>query len=438
MLIENLKPVHNIYLLVFVCFFVLVWFACIKIMYPFWNSQPVFHSYDFWRYWTKTPFFIGHKKGQKPGKFCDFDHVLTVDFLDMSAELKLEMLDLLHCHFICDEKVIFFLSKENLDAYHCGHLSPCYVSFYLNDYSDLDVSCGEVVVKKRCDALISSRSVTMTFFGSGVGAGANMHIYFMDFITLRRGGDINLSRKLMATHCWRSLGFFDGFDSGTVSDSDSSDHIRGAIFRKEGAAFAGIRPFLSFDSHVYRIAAASFVKPVLPAHFSIVSIHAKNAGLLSEFLQNMCANRMGNCDVLIMSSLPNLMELVKRRILFIYLVRRGDTSFCLYVFRDTRCQYEFDVDDSGYLKNGSLLQLVCCLQNSNSHELFYHGFLNILHDLLNDGDGKLFRYLMVDDIADNRLITDEFPLSAFLETIMVNYYAYNLVMPTVRRALILV
>jgi hypothetical protein len=164
-----------------------------------------------------------------------------------------------------------------------------------------------------------------------------------------------------------------------------------------------------------------------------VSIHAKNAALLSEFLEKLGGGRSG-IDVLIMSSLPNLMELVKRRVLFIFLVRRGDTSFCLYVFRDTRCQYEFDHDAN----SGSLLQLVGCLQNSNSHELFYNGFLHILHELLNHREGKLFRYLMVDDVADNRLIMDEFPLSAFLENISVNYYAYNLVIPTVRRVLILV
>jgi uncharacterized membrane protein len=42
-----------------------------------------------------------------------------------------------------------------------------------------------------------------------------------------------------------------------------------------------------------------------------------------------------------MSSISNLMELVKKRILFIYLVQRvNGGSFCLYIFRDSRTQYE--------------------------------------------------------------------------------------------------
>jgi hypothetical protein len=57
--------------------------------------------------------------------------------------------------------------------------------------------------------------------------------------------------------------------------------------------------------------------------------------------------------------------------------------------------------------------------------------LNAIHDILKSRLGKAFGYLMVDDVADNSLIVENFPSSAFLEKTHVNYYAYNMVMPTV-------
>lgn len=417
-------------------FFLLIMFvfAYIKLMYPFWNSQPVFHTYDFWRYWTSIPFIIMHKKGQgiKPSKFCDFDHVLTLNYLDMPTDLKSDLIDFLQCHYISDETVLFLFHKENLDAYHSGHLFPSYVSFYMSTYSDLDSGHNMgIVQKKRIEACIISRSVSLKFFR---GANADDRIgvrtiYFMDFIALRRGSDITFSRKLMATHCWRTL------EIGSFSqllDNDNHD-IKGAIFRKEGIGFVGIRPFFSFDAHLYKID-GSFTKPLLPIHFSVVNIHDKNVELFTDFLDSIFHSHTDNDhSLVVVSSIPNLMDLVKRRVLFIYLIVRNSECFCLYLFRDTRTQYDFANGD-----NGALLQFVCSIQKSNSYELFYRGFLNSLHDILNHGSGKIFRYLMVDDMGDNRSIISEFPASAFLEKIAVNYYGYNLVMPTVTNALFLV
>jgi hypothetical protein len=404
----------------FIFLLILLWFAYTKIMYPFWNSQPVFHSYDFWRYWTLCPFIISCKKGQKPGKFCDFDRVFTVEYSEIDANLKLEMVDFLQCHYISDESTLFLFHLENLDAYNAGHLFPSYMSFYMGVENVLicggggghgdDDGLNNIVMKSRIDACISSRSIRFKYFGIGGSADIDMDIYFMDFICLRRGSDIGFSRKLMATHCWRTLGF-------GVLDNGS---INGAIFKKEGEGFPGMHPFLKFDSFFYDIK-NGFATPLLPVHFILVSIHAKNAALLTDFLEGF------DSGLLCISSIGNLMELVRRRILFIYMICRADESFCLYVFRDSRTQYERDDDV------GALLQFVGSFHKSNSNELFYRGFLNALNDILSTGFGKNFRYLMMDNIGDNSAIISD--LREPFDKVCVNYYGYNLIVPTVTNAL---
>ena len=414
---ENIESIGShfyilniIYVLIFVFLF---WIAYIKIMYPFWNTQPIFHSYDFWRYLARIPFIIRKKKGLKPDKFCDFENIITMNFLDMPTEYICQMVDFLQCHYIHDESVLFLFHSENLCAYFAGHLIPSYVSFYMGIHNSIGEESGgesggesgvSVVQKKRIDACITSRNILLKF-GDNV---PEMNVYFMDFIALRRGGDIAYSRKLMATHCWHTLGF-----SGASGES-----IRAAIFRKEGEPFPGIRAFLTFDANMYKIDGVT--NPALPLHFVLTSIHAENAWLLTEFLENSYGNMNG---FFAMSSISNLVELVKKNVLFIYLIQRADSVFCLYIFRDTRCQYE--------LNSCAMLQLVCSIQKSNSYELFYCGFLNAIHNILKSRLGKAFGYLMVDDVADNSLIVENFPSSAFLEKTHVNYYAYNMVIPTV-------
>ena len=109
------------------------------------------------------------------------------------------------------------------------------------------------------------------------------------------------------------------------------------------------------------------------------------------------------------------------------MICRADESFCLYVFRDTRTQYE---RDEGV---GALLQFVGSLNKSNSHELFYRGFLNSLHDIISSGFGKNFKYLMIDNISDNNIIISD--LREPFDKVNINYYGYNLVVPTVNYAL---
>jgi hypothetical protein len=59
--------------------------------------------------------------------------------------------------------------------------------------------------------------------------------------------------------------------------------------------------------------------------------------------------------------------------------------------------------------------------------------LNALNDILSTGFGKNFRYLMMDNIGDNSAIISD--LREPFYKVCVNYYGYNLIVPTVTNAL---
>ena len=62
---KNIAMYEYLYFIVVLSCFVLT-FAYIKIRYPFWNVQPVYHTYDFWRWFYRTPFLIQRGAPLKP------------------------------------------------------------------------------------------------------------------------------------------------------------------------------------------------------------------------------------------------------------------------------------------------------------------------------------------------------------------------------------
>ena len=67
-------------------------FMYIKIKYPFWNIQPVYHTYDFVRGFISSPFIIQTRYPMKT-KYCDFISVETVSYVDIDEPHKKMFVD---------------------------------------------------------------------------------------------------------------------------------------------------------------------------------------------------------------------------------------------------------------------------------------------------------------------------------------------------------
>ena len=76
-----------------ICTCILLWMI-IKVKYPFWNIQPVIHSYDYWRCLYREPFTI-YKYVPIKTKFCDFDQIFTFSYYDFSDQQKKYLINLL-------------------------------------------------------------------------------------------------------------------------------------------------------------------------------------------------------------------------------------------------------------------------------------------------------------------------------------------------------
>lgn len=392
-LYENL----HIYLFLTVLIIFVGIFVYIKLKFPFWNVQPVFHTYDFMRTMMyREPFFI--YKRPMTTKFCDFKQISTMSFVDCSDEQKKGYVNLLQCFFIPSENANFMFHLENLETYMGSHLSTSYISLYeIAEYISTENSN---TYKKKYLGGISSRSGKLS-----IGP-FETPIYFIDFVSIHRElgiSSINYSRKLLQTHIYRQ--------------QKETPEIMASIFKKEGEPYTGIVPFVTSSSAIFGTP-SFFPKEVLklPEHFIFINFHKGNIDILFDFLDAVSSRYTTFC----MTDRTNLARMIEDNVLFCYGIKKLDEIYAVYFFRDMRTQYE----EVGL--SGCLLQLAGSIHNTTSEELFYKGFQKSLKTIMQKM--PLFTLLMIEDIGSNRILYDKIGGLPMLST-KSTYYLYNIVVP---------
>ena len=395
----NHLPLY-IFLLSLLIFIII--FLYIKLTYPFWNTQPVFHTYDFWRYWTKTAFPI-QKRYPVLTKYCNFERIETVEYLEASDSQKKEFVDLVQCHYIPDESALFVFNLENLDAYMTGHSSPSYLSFYKGDFHE---NSTELSILKKPIGCISARTIDILFLNE-----PSMKVYFWEYIcTKREKSDKYLSRQLIQTQEFRQRQRNMDF---ILTPNIEEKPISVSIFKKEVDLCQGIVPLVEYETKLFIIKNEPLKK--LPPHFVLIEIGGENIDLLVDFLEISKTK----FEVFGLSEIGNLVGLIQKRLLMVYCIQKAKDVYAAYFFRDSRTQYD---------GKGVMLSLCSSINNSNSLELFYMGFLQSLRMLLKKT--PIFRLLMIENISHNSLIYERYGLNATsYDSSISAYYLYNYVVP---------
>ena len=399
-----------LYIFLFSLLVFTVIFLYIKLTYPFWNTQPVFHTYDFWRYWVKSPFPIQHRYPVKT-KYCNFQHIETVEYLEATDSQKKEFVNLLQCFYIPDENALFVFNLENLDAYMTGHSYPSYLSFYKEDFyttigkSPIITDSTIIDTLKKPVGCISARTIDIQFSEE-----SPIKAYFWEFICIKREkADKYLSRQLIQTQEFhqrqRNMDFI------LASKDPYETPISASIFKKEVDLCEGIVSLVEYDTTIYIIKNEPLKK--LPPHFVLIEIGGENIDLLIDFLE-LSKTKF---EVFGLAELGNLVGLIQKRLLMVYCIQKAKDIYAAYFFRDSRTQYD---------GKGVMICLCGSINNCNSLDLFYMGFLQSLRAILKKM--PLFQLLTIENISHNGFIYERYR-GFSMGTSKTAYYLYNYVVP---------
>jgi hypothetical protein len=399
-----------LYIFLFSLLIFTIIFLYIKLTYPFWNTQPVFHTYDFWRYWVKSPFPIQYRYPVKT-KYCNFKNVETVEYLEATDSQKKDFINLLQCYYIPDENALFVFNLENLDAYMTGHSYPSYLSFYKEDFyttvgkNPIITDSTVIDTLKKPVGCISARTIDILFSKEQY-----MKAYYWEFICIKREkADKYLSRQLIQTQEYRQRQ--QNMDFILASRDPYETPISASIFKKEVDLCEGIVSLVEYDTKICVIRNEPLKK--LPPHFVLIEIGGENIDLLIDFLEISKTN----FEVFGLAEISNLVGLIQKRLLMVYCIQKAKDVYAAYFFRDSRTQYD---------GKGVMICLCGSINNCNSLDLFYMGFLQSLRAILKKI--PLFQLLSIENISNSSIIYERYG-GELVGNYKSAYYLYNYVVP---------
>jgi len=396
------------YILATTIFFFIVFFVYIKIKYPFWNNQPVFHTYDYWRYFYSTPFII-HRYRPVKTKFCDFTSVVTKNLSEYTDENIGELTNLLQCYYVSSDRILHTISAQNIKTILSGIGEPSYISMYYEKILNKPTFNDEISTILRPTGCITSRAFKMYYRPTlKEPMYSELPLYYVDYICVQREQDVRtITRKMYQTH---------EYNQRTLNPN-----ISVSLFKKEIDLFEGVVPFIRYNAETYYMRKNKL--PVLPNTFHIVPINNDNIDILTDFLDIQSHLRFDNqpClyDIFITQHSGYYLSLINDKQLYVYCLRSEGHVYGLYFFKDTKTQYD-DID-------GNTLQCIASVMNSDAEEIFYHGFLHSLDDIMKTSNYKM---LIIEGISNNTNILRNWRTrNTPIFTNETAYYLYNFVYP---------
>jgi len=396
-----------------ICFFlVLGILAYIKIKYPFWNLQPVFHTYDYWRYAYSMPFLVYPHQPIKTKFYRSNPQIQTIPYLECSQAERIEFLKFIQCyHISAADHLLYNVDSPTLDALLTGTGEPAFVTFMYSEFPN-DLEGHHPLI-----AAMASRHVHLILFSStDILQDISYPIYMIEYQTVRRDVDtISTHRTLLQTH--------------EYNQRIENPNVLVTILKKEIQLLEGVIPLLQYMSTTYALENKHF--PVLPLQYYITQIGETTAHLLTDFFYSMSHENSFSRRLLCMyADIGSLLTQIKARVLFVSCLRRGNEICAFYFWKDAKTQY---IDEN---RSGETTAAADTIHSTStimvSHDiplrLFYLGFLHALQGIIKQSPS--FRMLIIDDLADTHLIHAEWRTKyAPLFSTPAAYYTFNLICP---------
>lgn len=406
--------------LVIICLFFIL-FVYSKLRYPFWNLQPAFHTYDFWRYFIRTPFVI------QPGfptktKYVD-TKVRTCVFLD-SSEIDLsKMANLLQCYYVSSDKVITLTDASNIYIELTGQSHPSFLSFYEEDQyqnkegsNSTEIIDNQIVIHREPLGCMTSRAIRL-FMWDKQNEIHSYYAYYWDHICFHRDfQDKHLTRNLIQSH--------------ERYQRIYNPDIPISLFKKEIHLCEGIVPVVKYS--IYTFPLHRVKAPPLPEYFYITRIVQENADLLSDLLYGMVhqetlSQKHSDFRFCVFPEHSVLDNLIKHNHLYVYVLRKHKHPYAYFFFRNTRTSYD-TVEEGNVLECiGSIMNMQGIVQETQS--TFFAAFLGALHNI-QQNISISYKFLVINQISHNHVLLERWTWK--YTPIFTNdaaYYLYNAVCP---------
>jgi hypothetical protein len=378
-------------------FLVLGLAAYIRIRHPFWSLQPVFHTYDFWRYWVMQPYVIESSLGRHPNKCLKLDLVQTKEFLDASDEERAAVLDLIQCKYMSSEQMTYMILNKDLHI-QCTHTisAPGLVSL-------LKGGGGGGV-----DGCMISYPVRFCHRGHPMQT-----LFYWEYIVVRQELD---ARILIQTH--------------EYNQRRKHPDIPASLIRKDVNLSEGIVPVVQFQVSKFELTKSVGKPPLAPA-CTVTRIRTETMHVIMDFLYDM-TTRGGGMNLYVFPEMPGLQARIESNQWFVYTMQMRDELLAVYAFKDSKIMYEGTSETATSEIELAASQM---LRETDDKALFA-GFLHALHDLMSTRPELGF--ITIPHMSHNQKIVETWKWKyGPCSTHAAAFYLYNFVCPVPETAWIM-
>ena len=385
----------------------------IRIRYPFWSTQPIFHSYDYLRYLTKTPHEINSQV--YPKAFKKDNNVHSFRFLDIDDKEFDRIVDLLQCHSVESSQMLSFIDKPTMNIIHTGQFFPSYVSVYRKDKYDVTYDTNNamsIVNTHQTVGCMTGRAINM-FILDKSGVLHEKNGYFWDNICVHREyTQENIGRKLIQAH--------------DIHQRTNTQPISISLFKKEIDLCEGVIPLVEYPVHTFTL--SKIKRPPLPAPYSVSRMYNTSVEPFYNLLYMIShSNTARNTAFIAFPEISVLDNMIQNNILLVYGLSYGNNIKCVYVFKNPQLCYD-------NIKDGHILECITTIteeyvQDKTLNGLIFAGFLHALQHIQKSFSNK-YKIITFHNLGQNQTIIERWkwkytPLSKN----MAAYYLYNGVIP---------
>ena len=391
------------YILFFGLLVIFTFYIYIRLKYGFWVIQPVFHVYDF-NYMINPPGIIDLSLPNK-NKYTNFRDIDTFIFSELTLIQKQRFINLIKNNYLRNKENIFSPQQENIMPYFIGHNDKSFISFFNKDEHMIDTKKGNMITDRRMIGSITSRPIHISINNSDPDG--KFTAYYVDYLCVdklnRKKG---IAPQLIQTHHY--------------NQRQLNRNIVVSLFKREDE-LTGIVPLCVYSTYGFPV--DTWTKPKdLSSEYKILEINNQNFRFLYDFIL-LNNNKF---DITITVEATNIIELIKTKNVFVYVIICDEKILCCCFFRKSCIQVEKGLEVL------SCFATICDCENDIFIEGFKISFWKIAAE-------NYFGFAAIENISHNDIIINNIILKT--KPLIISptaYFFYNFAYSTFKSDKVLI
>ena len=353
------------YITISIIIIIIIFNLYLKIKFPFWSIQPVFHIYDL-NHWIFTNKIINPELPVM-NKYVKPLDIETFIFKDAPKDVTVKTAAFIKQHFLRNKYATYNPDYDDIFNY-LDTSTPSFISVYSKPKILYDNTSS--IVDRDILGVITSRPLFITFNKNNI----EINVNYVDNLCVHKDNrKQGIAPNLIQTHHYH------------IRHLNEKTKI--CLFKREGEMTA-IIPLTTYSTFGYEI--NKFPKNKIEyASMKLLRIRNTNISLLKDFIKQT-GKRF---DCVVNTEIVTISKLLKEENLIVYSLIENHVVYAIYIFRNT----------PSIVDNVKGVECIATINNCPHNDTFYNGFCSSLRRINRKYKSEL---VWIENTADSNVIID--------------------------------